>query len=111
MPTGASAFSARPMRARLAGSASNTSPISLPLLRLRLAYPSTVVDVGRVPELRGVRDDGDAIVIGSILSTALLIGPPASALKLVNRFWVGSLDCAAVPVELNFAAGGQGYLF
>jgi len=38
----------------------------IPVLRLRLAYPSTVVDVGRVPELRGVRDDGDAIVIGAM---------------------------------------------
>ncbi|MDQ2958744.1 MAG: xanthine dehydrogenase family protein subunit M [Actinomycetota bacterium] len=38
----------------------------IPVLRLRLAYPSTVVDIGRVPELRGVRDDGDAIVIGSM---------------------------------------------
>jgi aerobic carbon-monoxide dehydrogenase medium subunit len=38
----------------------------IPILRLRLAYPSTVVDLGRVPELRGVRDDGDAIVIGSM---------------------------------------------
>jgi carbon-monoxide dehydrogenase medium subunit len=38
----------------------------IPILRLRLAYPSTVVDVGRVGEMRGVRDDGDAIVIGSM---------------------------------------------
>jgi aerobic carbon-monoxide dehydrogenase medium subunit len=38
----------------------------LPLLRLRLSYPSTIVDVGRIPELRGVRDDGDAIVIGAM---------------------------------------------
>ena len=38
----------------------------IPILRLRLAYPSTVVDLGRVPELRGVRDDLDAIVIGSM---------------------------------------------
>ena len=30
-----------------------------------------------------------AIIIGSILSTALLIGPPASALKLVTRFGAG----------------------
>jgi zinc/manganese transport system permease protein len=30
-----------------------------------------------------------AIIIGSILSTALLIGPPASALKLVHRFGSG----------------------
>ncbi len=38
----------------------------IPVLRLRLAYPSTIVDVGRIEELRGVRDDGDAIVIGAM---------------------------------------------
>ncbi|MGI8695887.1 MAG: FAD binding domain-containing protein [Mycobacteriales bacterium] len=38
----------------------------LPLLRLRLAFPEVLVDVGRVEELRGVRDDGDAIVIGAM---------------------------------------------
>jgi carbon-monoxide dehydrogenase medium subunit len=38
----------------------------IPILRLRLAYPSTVVDVGRIDELKGVRDDGDAIVIGAM---------------------------------------------
>jgi aerobic carbon-monoxide dehydrogenase medium subunit len=37
----------------------------IPVLRLRLAYPTTLVDLGRVPELRGVRDDGEAIVIGA----------------------------------------------
>jgi carbon-monoxide dehydrogenase medium subunit len=38
----------------------------IPVLRLRLAYPSTVVDVGRIAEMQGVRDDGDAIVIGAM---------------------------------------------
>lgn len=38
----------------------------IPVLRLRMAYPSTVVDVGRIPQLQGVRDDGDAIVIGAM---------------------------------------------
>lgn len=38
----------------------------IPILRLRLAYPSTVVDVSRIEEMRGVRDDGDAIVIGAM---------------------------------------------
>jgi carbon-monoxide dehydrogenase medium subunit len=38
----------------------------LPVLRVRLAEPSTVVDLGKVAELRGVRDDGDAIVIGAM---------------------------------------------
>ena len=38
----------------------------IPVLRLRLAYPSTIVDVGRVAEMQGVTDDGDAIVIGAM---------------------------------------------
>jgi len=38
----------------------------LPVLRLRLAYPSTLVDLGRITDLRGIRDDGDAIVIGAM---------------------------------------------
>lgn len=38
----------------------------LPLLRLRLAFPELVVDVGRIPGLRGVREDGDALVIGAL---------------------------------------------
>ncbi|HEU4911205.1 MAG TPA: xanthine dehydrogenase family protein subunit M [Actinomycetes bacterium] len=38
----------------------------IPLLRLRLSYPEVVVDVGRVGELVGVRDDGDHLVIGAM---------------------------------------------
>ncbi len=38
----------------------------LPVLRLRLAAPELVVDLGRIAELRGVWDDGDAIVIGAM---------------------------------------------
>ena len=38
----------------------------IPLLRLRLAYPSVVVDVGRVEEMRGIRQDGSKLVIGAM---------------------------------------------
>jgi carbon-monoxide dehydrogenase medium subunit len=37
----------------------------LPVLRMRLAAPSKIVDIGRITELRGVRDAGDHIVIGA----------------------------------------------
>ncbi|GAA5071369.1 carbon-monoxide dehydrogenase medium subunit [Thermocatellispora tengchongensis] len=37
----------------------------LPLLRLRLSYPSSLVDVGRLSELHGVRDEGDHVFIGA----------------------------------------------
>jgi carbon-monoxide dehydrogenase medium subunit len=38
----------------------------LPVLRMRLAAPSTLIDLGRIPDLRGVREDGDALVIGAM---------------------------------------------
>jgi carbon-monoxide dehydrogenase medium subunit len=37
----------------------------LPLLRTRLASPSTLVDCGGIEEMRGVSDAGDALVIGA----------------------------------------------
>lgn len=37
----------------------------IPLLRLRMAFPSVLIDVGRVGEMRGVSDDGDHLVIGA----------------------------------------------
>jgi carbon-monoxide dehydrogenase medium subunit len=38
----------------------------LPVLRLRLAAPSLIVDLGGIAELKGIRDDGDGIVIGAM---------------------------------------------
>ncbi len=38
----------------------------LPVLRMRMADPSTIVDVGRIPEMRGVREDGDTLVVGAM---------------------------------------------
>jgi carbon-monoxide dehydrogenase medium subunit len=48
----------------------------LPLLRLRLAFPELVVDVGRIPELRGVREDGEALVIGAMTTHHDVIRDP-----------------------------------
>ncbi len=38
----------------------------IPVLRLRLAAPETVIDLDRVDELRGIRLDGDTLVIGAM---------------------------------------------
>ncbi|MEO5852105.1 MAG: xanthine dehydrogenase family protein subunit M [Nocardioides sp.] len=38
----------------------------LPVLRMRLNAPEMVIDLGKIDSLRGVRDDGDAIVIGAM---------------------------------------------
>lgn len=48
----------------------------LPLLRMRLAFPELVVDVGRVQELSGVAEDGDTLVIGAMTTHHDVIGDP-----------------------------------
>jgi carbon-monoxide dehydrogenase medium subunit len=51
----------------------------IPVMRLRLAAPETVVDLTRVPELRGVREDGDSIVIGAMTTHSDVIADPLIA--------------------------------
>ena len=38
----------------------------LPVLRMRLNAPEMVIDLGRIDSLRGIRDDGDSLVIGAM---------------------------------------------
>jgi aerobic carbon-monoxide dehydrogenase medium subunit len=51
----------------------------IPLLRLRLAAPSVLVDLGGINELRGVHDDGDALVIGAMTTHASVLRDPLVA--------------------------------
>jgi len=51
----------------------------LPLLRLRLAYPELLVDVGALDELSGVTDAGDALVIGARTTLYQLVREPLVA--------------------------------
>ncbi|MFC5180334.1 FAD binding domain-containing protein [Actinomadura harenae] len=53
----------------------------MPLLRLRLAYPDTLVDLDRVAALREIRDDGDALVVGATATHHQVMNDP-----LVRRF-------------------------
>ncbi len=38
----------------------------IPMMAMRLARPSRLIDIGRIAELRGIREDGDAVVIGAV---------------------------------------------
>src|SRR4051794_28284895 len=51
----------------------------LPVLRMRLNAPEVVIDLGRIESLRGVRDDGDAIVIGAMTPHAVVGSDPLVA--------------------------------
>jgi aerobic carbon-monoxide dehydrogenase medium subunit len=44
----------------------------VPLMKLRLAAPTAVVDIGRVAELRGIARDGDRVRIGALTTHAEL---------------------------------------
>lgn len=53
----------------------------IPVLRLRFARPSALVDIGRLDELRYVRDDGDRIAIGALTRHAELVRDPVLAAR------------------------------
>ncbi len=38
----------------------------LPLMKLRLAQPEVLIDLGRITELRGIREEGGRLVIGAL---------------------------------------------
>ncbi|MCU1607215.1 MAG: coxM [Modestobacter sp.] len=51
----------------------------IPVMRLRLAAPETVVDLTRVAELRGVREEGDVLVVGAMTTHSDVLSDPLLA--------------------------------
>jgi len=45
----------------------------LPMMKLRFAQPGTLIDINRIPELRGIREEGGLIRIGAMTSESDLI--------------------------------------
>lgn len=48
----------------------------LPVLRLRLAAPTTVIDLGKIAELRGISVEGDEVVIGAMTTHHDVLNSP-----------------------------------
>jgi aerobic carbon-monoxide dehydrogenase medium subunit len=105
----------------------------LPILRMRLNAPDTVIDLGRVEELRGVTEDVDAIVIGAMTTYADLlasdvvrehaallskavteVGDPQIRHRgtvggaLVHADPAGDVGAAALALDADFVIAGQG---
>ena len=38
----------------------------LPLMKLRLATPAVLIDIGRVPDLSYIREEGEQVAIGAL---------------------------------------------
>lgn len=51
----------------------------LPVMRMRLNAPEWVIDLNRIDSLRGVSDDGDAIVIGAMTTHHTVLHDPLVA--------------------------------
>ena len=49
----------------------------LPILRMRLNTPGVVVDLGRIPELAGISEEGDTIVVGTMTPYAAVLASEA----------------------------------
>ncbi len=78
----------------------------LPVLRLRLAYPSLLVDLGRVEEMHGIRDDGDRIVIGAMTRHADVMTDPLVA-KNAELLAVATATVADPAVRHRGTFGGS----
>ena len=73
--------SLREALALLQGSDGNVKALAggqslIPLIKLRLAEPETLVDLSNIPELCGVREEGDALVIGAMTTYFQTIDSP-----------------------------------
>ncbi len=63
----------------------------IPAMKLRLASPRYLIDIGRVPNLRGIRVDGDTLAIG-----ALTVHADVASSDLVRRHLPGLAEAASV---------------
>ena len=63
----------------------------LPAMKLRLASPRTLIDLGTVPGLNGVRLEGDKLVIG-----ALTVHADVASSDVVGKYFPGLVDAASV---------------
>jgi len=54
----------------------------LPMMKLRFAEPAHLIDINRIGELKGVREDGGALRIGAMTTEAELIASPLIQAKV-----------------------------
>jgi carbon-monoxide dehydrogenase medium subunit len=61
----------------------------IPAMKLRLAAPRYLIDLGTIPGLRGIRQDGETLIIG-----ALTVHADVASADLVRRHLPGLADAA-----------------
>ena len=81
----------------------------LPVMKLRLAAPELLIDLAKIDSLKGVRDDGDAIVIGAMTPHFEVVGDPlvAEHASLIARC-VETVVARGIRVRPSSTDGGPG---
>ncbi len=105
----------------------------IPVLKLRLAAPEHIIDLGKIEGLRGISEDGDSIVIGAmtphhVVATDPLVAQHARLIQkatqtvadpqvrhrgtfggaLVHADPAGDLPAPALALEAQFVIAGSG---
>jgi carbon-monoxide dehydrogenase medium subunit len=68
----------------------------IPAMKLRLAEPRALVDIGRIPGLRGVAEEADAFVVGAVTTHAEVARHPA-----LRHAWAAIADAADVIADVQ----------
>ena len=78
----------------------------LPMMKLRFAQPTHLIDLNRIPDLRGIRDEGAELVIGAMTTEAELIGSSVIQSK-VPLLVEGASSIADPQVRYRGTIGGD----
>ncbi len=68
----------------------------LPMMKMRLAQPAVLIDIGRIDELKGIRVEGDTLSIGPLTTHATI-----AASEDVQRLATALSDAASVVGDLQ----------
>jgi aerobic carbon-monoxide dehydrogenase medium subunit len=78
----------------------------LPMMKLRFAQPEHLIDLGRIADLRGIREEGANLLIGAMTTEAELLGSPLVRNK-VPLLAEGAASIADPQVRYKGTIGGD----
>ena len=78
----------------------------LPMMKLRFAQPAHLIDLNRIPDLRGIREEGTELVVGAMTTEADLIGSSLVRSK-VPLLAEGAASIADPQVRYKGTIGGD----
>ncbi len=78
----------------------------LPMMKLRFAQPAHLIDLNRIPDLRGLREEGTELVVGAMTTEAELIGSSLVRSK-VPLLAEGAASIADPQVRYKGTIGGD----